>query len=258
MNRAELSARIATETSLSTASANGAVTGLFSTIDDALASGQTNRVVGFGTFLMRSRAARHSRNPRARARALPSRPRRRLQSRPARPSARPSNIGFGEPEYRRRTVPLRSGMNGSGTSSGALSAPPVRCRSPENPIRRTVRSRRNQIARDVLANVAGSSWEFCRFVARAYGCAVKRGDRVPSRAWSLTRPDESFLLRQCCAPLRPSRSRRVPWSLSTVRLSSIEPAAVSVKHAGHGRVGAAGLHAVSPPSAGPFSQPPQC
>ena len=88
MNRAELSARIATETSLSAASVNGALTGLFSTIDDALAAGPTDRVVGFGTFSLRSRPARHNRNPRALVRALPSTPRRRLQSRPARPSAK--------------------------------------------------------------------------------------------------------------------------------------------------------------------------
>ena len=131
MNKPELSARIATETSLSTAGADGAVAGPFSTIDEALASRQTDRITGFISFSMRSWAARHSRNPRSRARALPSTPQRRLQSRLARPSARPSNSGFGEREC--RTVPMRTGMNTSGSSSGALSAPPVRRRSLEIP-----------------------------------------------------------------------------------------------------------------------------
>ena len=50
MNRPELSLRIATKTSPSTASVRGAVTGLLSTIDDTPASGQTGRTAGFGTF----------------------------------------------------------------------------------------------------------------------------------------------------------------------------------------------------------------
>ena len=75
MNEADLSARIATETSLSRAGANDAV---FSTIDDALASSETDRIASFGTFSMRSRSARQPGNPRARARSSPSTPRRRL------------------------------------------------------------------------------------------------------------------------------------------------------------------------------------
>ena len=131
MNKAELSARTATETSQSRASADDAVTPVFSIIDDALASGEFDRNDGFGTFSMRSRPTRQGRHPCARARASPSPPQRRLPSRSARHSARPSASGFGEGEYRCRIVPMRTGMNGKGKSSGSVSAPPVRCRSPE-------------------------------------------------------------------------------------------------------------------------------
>ena len=154
MNRAELSACIATETSQSKAGADDAVTAVFSTIYDALATGETDRIDGFGTFSMTSRPARQSRNPRERARTSPPTPRRCLSSRPARPSARPSTGGFGERESRCRTVPIHRRMNGGGKSSGSVSAPPVRCRSPEPPIRRPDRSRRSQIPRAFVANVA--------------------------------------------------------------------------------------------------------
>ena len=153
MNKAELSACKATETSLSRAGADDAVTAVFSTIDDVLASGETVTIAGFGTFSVRSRAARQGRNPRARTSASPSTPRRRLPSRPARLSARSSTSGFGEREYRCRTVPMRRGMNGRGENPGSVSAPPVRCQAPENPIRRPVRSRCNQIAKAFVTNV---------------------------------------------------------------------------------------------------------
>ena len=56
MNKPELSARIAAETSLSTPSADGAVPAVISTIDDALASGETVTIAGFGTFIEESTA----------------------------------------------------------------------------------------------------------------------------------------------------------------------------------------------------------
>ena len=153
MNKPELSARIATETSLSTASVDAAVTAVLSAIDDALASGETSRIAGFGTSSIRSRPARHGRIPRARARASPSTPPRHLPSRSARPSARPPTFGFGEREYRCRTEPMRRGMNGRGKSSGYLSAPPVCCRSSDKPIQRAIRSRNNLTARTFVAHV---------------------------------------------------------------------------------------------------------
>ena len=64
MNKAELSARVAARTSMSRPSADAAVSAVLSTIADALASGETVRIVGFGTFSTRSRSARQGRNPR--------------------------------------------------------------------------------------------------------------------------------------------------------------------------------------------------
>ena len=63
MTKAERSARVAARTSLSRADAAAAVTATFSTIADALASGETVRIAGFGISSTRSRPARESRNP---------------------------------------------------------------------------------------------------------------------------------------------------------------------------------------------------
>ena len=92
MNKAERSAHIATETSLSRAGANDAVTAVFSTIADTLASGETVRIAGFDTFLTRSRPARQGRTP-VPEKTSPSRPRTRLPARPATPLATPSTSG---------------------------------------------------------------------------------------------------------------------------------------------------------------------
>lgn len=67
MNKAELPAHIATETSPSTAGANSAMNAVFSTVDDALANGGTDRTAGIRTLSMRSQPAHQSRHPRARA-----------------------------------------------------------------------------------------------------------------------------------------------------------------------------------------------
>ena len=64
MNKAELSARVAARTSMSKPSADAAVSALFSTIADALASGETLKVAAYGTFSARSRPARQDRNRR--------------------------------------------------------------------------------------------------------------------------------------------------------------------------------------------------
>ena len=64
MNKAELSARVTARTSMSKPSADAAVSAVFSTIADALASGETVRIAGFGAFSTRSRPARQGRNPR--------------------------------------------------------------------------------------------------------------------------------------------------------------------------------------------------
>ncbi len=65
MNKADLSARAATRTSMSKPSADATVSGMFSTIADTLASSETVTMARFGTFSMRSRLARQGRNPEA-------------------------------------------------------------------------------------------------------------------------------------------------------------------------------------------------
>ena len=64
MNKAELTARVAARTSMSKAGADAAVSAVFTTIADVLASGETVAIAGFGTFSTRSRPARQGRNPR--------------------------------------------------------------------------------------------------------------------------------------------------------------------------------------------------
>lgn len=64
MNKAELPARVAARTSMSKAGADATVSVVFSTIADALASGETVRSAGFGTFSVKSRPARQGRYPR--------------------------------------------------------------------------------------------------------------------------------------------------------------------------------------------------
>lgn len=63
MNRSELCAQIAARASLSRAAADAAVSALVSTIEEALAKGDTVAISGFGTFSTRARAARQGRNP---------------------------------------------------------------------------------------------------------------------------------------------------------------------------------------------------
>lgn len=64
MNKAELSARVAARASMAKAGADAAVSAVFATIAEALASGETVRIAGFGTFSTTPRPARQGRNPR--------------------------------------------------------------------------------------------------------------------------------------------------------------------------------------------------
>ena len=64
MKKSDLSAQVATETSLSKAQASGVVDAVFSAISDALAGDETVVIAGFGTFSTKARAARQGRNPR--------------------------------------------------------------------------------------------------------------------------------------------------------------------------------------------------
>ena len=64
MNRAELTARVAGETSLPKATAERLVGAVFSAITDALAADEPVNIAGFGKFDARNRPARQGRNPR--------------------------------------------------------------------------------------------------------------------------------------------------------------------------------------------------
>ena len=63
MTKRELAAQVAARTSLSKSDADAAVSAVFSAIADALASGETVTIAGFGAFSTRSRPARPGRNP---------------------------------------------------------------------------------------------------------------------------------------------------------------------------------------------------
>jgi DNA-binding protein HU-beta len=64
MNKAELIEAVSTQTSLQKADAARAVDAVFDSISSALKSGDTVALLGFGTFVVKARAARSGRNPR--------------------------------------------------------------------------------------------------------------------------------------------------------------------------------------------------
>ncbi|HAJ32621.1 MAG TPA: DNA-binding protein HU [Candidatus Atribacteria bacterium] len=64
MNKGELIDKVASEIGVTKREAKKAVECVFETITDCLAKGDAVRLVGFGTFGARQRAARMARNPR--------------------------------------------------------------------------------------------------------------------------------------------------------------------------------------------------
>ena len=64
MNKQDVVAAVARSSGISKASADDAVDTIFSAITDALRKGENVRLVGFGTFSTRRRAAHQGRNPR--------------------------------------------------------------------------------------------------------------------------------------------------------------------------------------------------
>jgi len=64
MNKGELIDNVASEIGITKREAKKAVECVFETITDCLAKGDAVRLVGFGTFGARQRAARMARNPR--------------------------------------------------------------------------------------------------------------------------------------------------------------------------------------------------
>ena len=65
MNKAELVEAVAENADLTKAAAAKAVDSIVAAITDALAKGEQVSLVGFGTFLVRERAARTGRDPRS-------------------------------------------------------------------------------------------------------------------------------------------------------------------------------------------------
>lgn len=63
MNKAELIDRIAESSDISKAAASRALDATIDAITDSLKNAETVSLVGFGTFLVRERAARTGRNP---------------------------------------------------------------------------------------------------------------------------------------------------------------------------------------------------
>ena len=64
MNRGEFVAAISEQSGLTKADADRALEAMFKTVKKALKSGDIVSLVGFGTFVVRKRAARTGRNPR--------------------------------------------------------------------------------------------------------------------------------------------------------------------------------------------------
>ena len=62
-NKAELVDRVAKKTQLTKKDVSATVEALFETIQEALKAGEKVRVIGFGNFEVRERAARKGRNP---------------------------------------------------------------------------------------------------------------------------------------------------------------------------------------------------
>ena len=64
MNKAEFVDAVADKASMSKADATSAVDAVLDTLTDALKQGEQVTLIGFGTFLVRTREARTGRNPR--------------------------------------------------------------------------------------------------------------------------------------------------------------------------------------------------
>jgi DNA-binding protein HU-beta len=65
LNKAELVEAVAENSDLTKAAATRAVDSMITAISDALSKGEQVSLVGFGTFLVRERAARTGRDPRS-------------------------------------------------------------------------------------------------------------------------------------------------------------------------------------------------
>jgi len=64
MTKTDLVTRIANDAALTKRQAEKALRAMIATVQDAMSHGEKVRLVGFGTFAVRARAARSARNPR--------------------------------------------------------------------------------------------------------------------------------------------------------------------------------------------------
>lgn len=63
MNKSELVASVAEQARLTKKDAEKAVNAIFASVQDTLVKGEKVQIIGFGTFEVRTRAARKGRNP---------------------------------------------------------------------------------------------------------------------------------------------------------------------------------------------------
>ena len=114
MNRNELIAQLAAETSTTRAAVERLAGAVFSAIGDALARGEPTAIAGFGTFAVRSRAARRRRNPREPESPSTSPPPGRRRSRPRRPFETRSTPSMAQAadRYRPRPATFVAGRSG--------------------------------------------------------------------------------------------------------------------------------------------------
>ena len=193
MNKHQLTAQVAAETSVTRAAADALVGAVFSAIADALARDETVAIAGFG----KSPSAAAPRGPDA-------------TLRPASPS--PSRRRGRRRSSRRKRFATRS------THSGVE---PARCPHfvpPASPQPSDPQSLRGPRAPERLSQRGAVG--FCAFVNRANTRAVAPGDGIPSRAGTLLRPDANLLLRQCYAPLRRPILQAFPPCLRPSSLTS--------------------------------------
>lgn len=64
MNKKELISLMAEKSNLSKINAEKALNAFIETVEESLANGESIQLIGFGTFLVKERAARKGRNPR--------------------------------------------------------------------------------------------------------------------------------------------------------------------------------------------------
>ena len=131
MNRNELIAQLAAETSTTRAAVERMAGAVFSAIGDALARGEPTAIAGFGTFAVRSRAARRRRNmlPEPESPSISPPPGRR-RSRPRRPFETRSTPSMAQAadRYRPRPATFVAGRSSRYFCASSRARTPARTR----------------------------------------------------------------------------------------------------------------------------------